>query len=49
MYTICMLAGIIEVANSIVELITYFFPDTIDKLDPEASRVIGAPPIFIER
>ena len=46
---ICMYAGIIEVANSIVELITHFFPDTIDKLDPEASRVIGAPPIFIER
>ena len=44
-----MYAGIIEVANSIVELITYFFPDTIDKLDPEVSRVIGAPPIFIER
>jgi hypothetical protein len=39
--------GVVNIANSIVELVMHFFPTTIDKLDPETSRVMGPVPIFI--
>lgn len=41
-------SGVVRIANSIVDLITYFFPDSIDKLDPEVSLVHGPSPIFID-
>ena len=40
--------GVVNLSNSIVELITYFFPETIDKMEPETSRVLGSPPLFID-
>jgi hypothetical protein len=40
--------GIVSLANSVGELITHFFPLSIDKLPPETSRVLGPLPIFID-
>lgn len=31
-------SGICNMASSIVDLIAYFFPESIDKLDPETGR-----------
>ena len=41
-------SGVINIANSVVELIYNFFPGSIDKLDPESSCVFGPPPLFID-
>lgn len=41
-------SGVVRIANSIVDLITYFFPDSIDKLSPEVSMVHGPSPIFLD-
>jgi len=38
--------GIVNCANSVVELITRFWPDTIDKLQPEKGEVDGLKPVF---
>lgn len=40
--------GVVTIANSVVELVTHFFPHSIDKLDPECSRIVGPAPIFID-
>lgn len=40
--------GVVMIANSVVELVLHFFPNSIDKLDPECSLVVGPPPIFID-
>ena len=40
-------AGIINLANSVVDLIMRFFPLSIDRMQPEASRVYGPLPIVL--
>ncbi|KAF8962917.1 hypothetical protein BDZ97DRAFT_1759046 [Flammula alnicola] len=39
-------AGIVNVARSIVDIITRFWPDSVDKLDPERGTVAGLNPVF---
>ncbi|KIY43108.1 hypothetical protein FISHEDRAFT_54171, partial [Fistulina hepatica ATCC 64428] len=39
-------AGIVNCAHSVIELITRFWPDTIDVLAPEKGVVTGVKPIF---
>lgn len=39
--------GIVNLANSIVELLVHFFPQGIDKLDPEFSLIEGPLPIIL--
>ncbi|CAM6125858.1 unnamed protein product [Calypogeia fissa] len=41
--------GIVNMANSIVQLLYNFFPNTVDKLNPESSLIQGETPIFLER
>jgi superfamily I DNA/RNA helicase len=38
---------IIELANSIIKLLTMFFPHTIDRMSPEISTLDGCKPLFI--
>lgn len=40
-------AGIVDCAHSIIELLTYFWPNSIDRLQPEKGIVDGARPVFI--
>ncbi|KAI5075691.1 hypothetical protein GOP47_0009767 [Adiantum capillus-veneris] len=40
--------GVVNMANSIVELIYYFFPHSIDKLEPETSLVWGQLPVLLK-
>jgi superfamily I DNA/RNA helicase len=40
-------AGVVSIANSVVQLVTEFFPWSIDKLKPERSLVAGPAPLFI--
>ncbi|XP_057781571.1 uncharacterized protein LOC130999895 [Salvia miltiorrhiza] len=40
--------GVLRLAQSVVDLIGYFFPHSIDKLDPETSRIYGESPIVLE-
>lgn len=42
-------AGVVNIANSVVELILKFFPLSIDRLKPESSRVFGPLSIFLSR
>jgi tetratricopeptide (TPR) repeat protein len=39
--------GVVSIANSVVQLVTEFFPWSIDKLEPERSLVVGPAPLFI--
>ena len=39
---------ILDLANSVVDLIEWFFPETIDKLQREASNLDGPKPIILE-
>ena len=39
--------GVVNLANSIVELILEFFPSSIDRLAPETSSIEGPRPIFL--
>jgi len=38
--------GIVNIANSVVELLCKFFPNSIDRLDPERSSIASPRPIF---
>lgn len=40
--------GVVSLANSVVQLIERFFPESIDKLPPESSTVTGPLPILLE-
>ena len=40
--------GVLRLAQSVIDLISYFFPQSIDVLDPEISHIYGEPPIFLE-
>jgi hypothetical protein len=40
-------AGIVNCAHSVIELITEFWPYTIDSLAPEQGIVDGSKPIFL--
>ena len=39
--------GVLKLANTVIKLISHFFPLTIDKLADESSLVIGPKPIFL--
>lgn len=41
-------SGVVNLANSVVELMMHFFPHFIDRLPPESSRIAGFPPVFLE-
>ncbi|XP_057960849.1 uncharacterized protein LOC131152911 [Malania oleifera] len=41
-------AGVLKLAQSIIDLLYYFFPLSIDVLNPETSRVDGEPPVLVE-
>lgn len=41
-------SGVVHVANSIVKLLLHFFPQQMDKLEPERAQVDGPVPIFIK-
>ncbi|KAL5760633.1 hypothetical protein ACOSQ2_019471 [Xanthoceras sorbifolium] len=41
-------AGVLKLAQSIVELIYRFFPQSIDILKPETSFIYGEPPVLLE-
>ncbi|KAB1205202.1 TPR and ankyrin repeat-containing protein 1 [Morella rubra] len=40
--------GVLKLAQSIIELIYHFFPQSIDVLEPETSLVNGEAPIFLQ-
>lgn len=40
--------GVLRLAQSVTDLISYFFPQSIDVLTPETSLIYGEPPIFLE-
>lgn len=39
-------AGIVDCSRSVIDIITKFWPDSIDKLDPEQGVVDGLKPVF---
>ncbi|XP_051116894.1 uncharacterized protein LOC127241743 [Andrographis paniculata] len=40
--------GVLRLAQSVTDLISHFFPQSIDVLAPETSLIYGEPPIFLE-
>jgi hypothetical protein len=40
--------GILRLASSVIDLIWHFFPNSIDRLPPERSKVGGPQPIFFD-
>jgi hypothetical protein len=40
--------GVVQLANSVVDLIVKFFPNTIDRLEPEVSINSGPTPVFLD-
>ncbi|KAL6506744.1 hypothetical protein OROHE_022576 [Orobanche hederae] len=40
--------GVLRLAQSVVDIICYFFPHSIDVLPPETSRIYGESPIVLE-
>jgi DNA polymerase III delta prime subunit len=40
-------SGVVDLANTVVELLVHFFPQSIDKLEPEFSLVEGPLPIYL--
>ncbi|CAI9770914.1 unnamed protein product [Fraxinus pennsylvanica] len=41
-------SGVLRLAQSVIDLLCYFFPYSIDVLPPETSFVYGEPPVVIE-
>ncbi|KAK0573842.1 hypothetical protein LWI29_014378 [Acer saccharum] len=41
-------AGVLKLAQSIIELLVRFFPQSIDILKPETSLIYGEPPVLLE-
>ncbi|XP_074273009.1 uncharacterized protein LOC141596682 [Silene latifolia] len=40
--------GILNLGQSVIELVYHFFPQSIDKLSPETSHIFGEAPILLE-
>uniref|UniRef100_A0ACD5XV05 Uncharacterized protein n=1 Tax=Avena sativa TaxID=4498 RepID=A0ACD5XV05_AVESA len=40
--------GILRMAQSIIDLLYFFFPSSVDKLNPETGLVYGEPPVLLE-
>lgn len=40
--------GILRMAQSIIDLLYFFFPSSADKLNPETGLVYGEPPVLLE-
>ncbi|KAG0608710.1 hypothetical protein M758_8G126400 [Ceratodon purpureus] len=40
--------GVVSIADSVVKLLHHFFPNSIDKLDPEQSLLEGEVPVFLK-
>ncbi|CAN1143681.1 TPR and ankyrin repeat-containing protein 1 [Linum perenne] len=41
-------AGVLKLAQSVIDLIYHFFPSSIDKLSKETSRIFGESPVLLE-
>ncbi|XBH98118.1 hypothetical protein VPH35_127679 [Triticum aestivum] len=41
-------SGILRMAQSIIDLLYFFFPSSVDKLNPETGLVYGEPPVVLE-
>ncbi|KAE8790127.1 putative ATP-dependent helicase [Hordeum vulgare] len=41
-------SGILRMAQSIIDLLYFFFPSSVDKLNPETGLVYGEPPVLLE-
>ncbi|XP_037496959.1 TPR and ankyrin repeat-containing protein 1 [Jatropha curcas] len=41
-------AGVLKLANSVLDLVLHFFPSSIDKLDPETSLISGEKPVWVQ-
>ncbi|VAI83610.1 unnamed protein product [Triticum turgidum subsp. durum] len=41
-------SGILHMAQSIIDLLYFFFPSSVDKLNPETGLVYGEPPVLLE-
>ncbi|KAL2892243.1 TPR and ankyrin repeat-containing protein 1 [Bienertia sinuspersici] len=41
-------AGVVNLAQSVIDLIYHFFPDSIDKLNPETSLLSGELPVLLD-
>ncbi|CAN1143688.1 TPR and ankyrin repeat-containing protein 1 [Linum perenne] len=41
-------AGVLKLAQSVIDLLYHFFPSSIDKLSKETSRIIGESPVLLE-
>lgn len=39
-------AGIVDCAHSLVELLTKYWPDSVDHLPPEQGQVAGSKPVW---
>ncbi|XP_057428474.1 uncharacterized protein LOC130721897 [Lotus japonicus] len=40
--------GVLKLYQSVIDLLSHFFPDSIDRLKPETSLIIGEPPIVLQ-
>ncbi|EFJ34295.1 hypothetical protein SELMODRAFT_438696 [Selaginella moellendorffii] len=40
--------GIVDLADSIMQLLLFFFPETVDKLEPERSLICGEKPVVVK-
>ncbi|CAN1804440.1 TPR and ankyrin repeat-containing protein 1 [Linum perenne] len=41
-------AGVLKLAQSVIDLLYHFFPSSIDKLSKETSRIFGESPVLLE-
>ncbi|CAN1143684.1 TPR and ankyrin repeat-containing protein 1 [Linum perenne] len=41
-------AGVLKLAQSVIDLLYHFFPSSIDKLNKETSRIFGESPVLLE-
>ncbi|CAL1352529.1 unnamed protein product [Linum trigynum] len=41
-------AGVLKLAQSVIDLLYHFFPSSIDKLNKETSRIFGEAPVLLE-
>ncbi|CAN0880576.1 TPR and ankyrin repeat-containing protein 1 [Linum grandiflorum] len=41
-------AGVIKLAQSVIDLLYHFFPSSLDKLEKETSLIYGEAPVFLE-
>jgi len=41
-------AGVLKLAQSVVDILCFYFPYSVDRLHPETSMIFGEPPILLE-